>query len=44
MPPGTAFSGPAIVVEDETSTLVGLAWNGKIDSAGIIVLTRSETV
>ena len=43
LPPGATFSGPAIVAEDETSTLVGPQWRGHIDQAGMIVLTREAT-
>jgi N-methylhydantoinase A len=43
LPPGSTFSGPAIVAEDETSTLVGPQWRGQIDQAGMIVLTREPT-
>ncbi len=38
--PGAAFKGPAIVAEDETSTLVGPGWHGAIDGHGYILLTR----
>ena len=40
MPPGTTVRGPAIIAEDETSTLVGANWIGSIDPNGLIVLTR----
>ena len=40
MPPGTRISGPAIIAEDETSTLVGASWLAEIDAAGLIVMTR----
>ncbi len=43
LPPGSTFAGPAIVAEDETSTLVGPQWRGQIDQAGMIVLTRELT-
>jgi N-methylhydantoinase A len=43
MAPGTAFTGPAIVVEDETSTLVAPGWHGHIDASGMIVLTREPS-
>jgi N-methylhydantoinase A/oxoprolinase/acetone carboxylase beta subunit len=32
--------GPAIIAEDETSTLVGAAWSAVIDEHGLIVMTR----
>ncbi len=38
--PGSRLRGPAIIAEDETSTLVGAAWTAEIDNRGIIVLTR----
>jgi N-methylhydantoinase A len=44
LPPGSTFAGPAIVAEDETSTLVGPQWRGQIDQAGMIVLTREPTL
>jgi N-methylhydantoinase A len=37
---GAAFAGPAIIGEDETSTLVGTGWNGRITAQGWILLTR----
>ena len=40
MPPGTTVNGPAIIAEDETSTLVGANWTAFIDPNGLIVLTR----
>ena len=43
LPPDTQFGGPAIIVEDETSTLVGPRWHGHIDPAGMIVLTRQRS-
>ena len=38
--PGARFAGPAIVAEDETSTLFGAGWSGTIDALGYIELTR----
>ncbi len=43
MPPGTTVHGPAIIAEDETSTLVGAAWSAIIDQQGLIVLERAAT-
>ena len=40
LPAGSTLHGPAIIAEDETSTLVGAAWAATIDVHGIIVLTR----
>jgi N-methylhydantoinase A len=38
--PGAALAGPAIIAEDETSTLVGPGWNAAVDAHGYILLTR----
>ncbi len=38
--PGAVLRGPAIVAEDETSTLVGPDWTARIDARGYIDLTR----
>jgi N-methylhydantoinase A len=38
--PWTSIAGPAIVTEDETSTLVGPGWTGVINSLGYIEMTR----
>jgi N-methylhydantoinase A len=40
--PGATLHGPAIIAEDETSTLVGPGWNARIDSHGYIELTREH--
>ncbi len=40
LPPGAAISGPAIIAEDETSTLLGAGWRANIDAAGYIALAR----
>ena len=42
LPPGTTVRGPAIIAEDETSTLVGASWSATIDRQGLIVLTRQQ--
>jgi N-methylhydantoinase A len=42
MAAGTTLHGPAIIAEDETSTLVGAAWSATINEQGIIVLTREQ--
>jgi len=39
--PGSMLAGPAIIAEDETSTLVGPGWSARIDGLGYIRLTRS---
>jgi N-methylhydantoinase A len=41
--PGARVAGPAIVAEDETSTLVGLGWNATVNGLGYIELTRGAT-
>ncbi len=38
--PGARFIGPAIVAEDETSTLIPPGWSGEIDRRGYIALQR----
>jgi N-methylhydantoinase A len=40
--PGAALHGPAIIAEDETSTLVGPSWSARIDAHGYIALQRDE--
>jgi N-methylhydantoinase A len=42
MAPGTVVLGPAIIAEDETSTLVGAAWTAAVDAAGNLVLKRQS--
>jgi N-methylhydantoinase A len=41
--PGDRFAGPAIVAEDETSTLLGRLWRGEVDARGYLHLHRKET-
>jgi N-methylhydantoinase A len=41
--PGSRIAGPAIVVEDETSTLVGPGWSAGIDARGYIELVREAS-
>ena len=38
--PGATLAGPAIIAEDETSTLVGPGWTALINGFGYIELTR----
>jgi N-methylhydantoinase A len=38
--PGARIAGPAIVAEDETSTLVGPGWSATVNGLGYIELTR----
>ena len=40
MTPGAAIKGPAIIAEDETSTIVGAHFKASINSLGYIVLER----
>jgi N-methylhydantoinase A len=40
--PGMYLSGPAIIAEDETSTLVGPGWTAAIDRLGYIELVRER--
>ena len=40
--PGAQFAGPAIVAEDETSTLVPPGWSGNVDARGYIALQRES--
>ena len=40
--PGATLAGPAIIAEDETSTLVGPGWSARIDGLGYIRLTRGD--
>jgi N-methylhydantoinase A len=42
MKPGATFKGPAIIAEDETSTIVGANFKAKINSLGYIILERSK--
>jgi N-methylhydantoinase A len=37
---GMRFAGPAIVMEDETSTLIGPGWTATVNGLGYIELTR----
>ena len=38
--PGATLNGPAVVVEDETSTVIGRNFDARIDAFGYIELTR----
>jgi N-methylhydantoinase A len=40
--PGMHLIGPAIIAEDETSTLVGPGWRAAIDRLGYVELTRER--
>jgi N-methylhydantoinase A len=41
--PGTRVSGPAVIAEDETSTVVSPRFDARIDRFGYIELIRRET-
>jgi N-methylhydantoinase A len=41
--PGATLAGPAIIAEEETSTLIGAGWTARIDGRGYIDMTRGET-
>jgi N-methylhydantoinase A len=41
--PGTELKGPAVIAEDETSTVVSPLFNARIDRFGYIELARRET-
>ena len=40
MRPGSSIKGPAIIAEDETSTIVGARFSATINSLGYIVMER----
>jgi N-methylhydantoinase A len=42
LPPGAAIDGPALITEEQTTTVVPPAWRARIDDHGGIVLTRQE--
>ena len=39
---GQSVPGPAIIAEDETSTLVGPGWRATVDERGYLDLTRED--
>ena len=41
LPPGATIAGPALIVEDETTTMVTRRFRARIDALGSIVLTRT---
>ena len=43
LPAGAAVPGPAIIAEDETSTLVGAAWSASVGGDGTLILSRETT-
>jgi N-methylhydantoinase A len=40
--PGACIKGPAIIAEDETSTVISRLFDARIDRFGYIELTRRE--
>ena len=40
--PGSRIAGPAVIVEDETTTIVLSGYVARIDSLGYIVMTKEE--
>jgi N-methylhydantoinase A len=42
VPPGSRIAGPAVIVEDETATLVTAAFDAVIDPNGSIILQRRD--
>jgi N-methylhydantoinase A len=43
MPIGMTFAGPAIVEQDDTTTLVEPGWRGTVMENGNLLLTRGKT-
>jgi N-methylhydantoinase A len=41
--PGAAIPGPAVIVEDETSTVISRAFTARIDARGYIEMTRRNS-
>ena len=41
--PGARLTGPAIIAEDETSTLIGAGWRAVVDANGYLHLAREAT-
>jgi N-methylhydantoinase A len=44
LPPGASLRGPAVIAEDETSTLVGPGWSATVDGHGYIFLARGDAL
>jgi N-methylhydantoinase A len=42
LPPGSRISGPALIAEDQTTTVVGAAFEARIDGLRNIVLRRRQ--
>ncbi len=43
LPVGCCVNGPALITEDQTTTVVGAGWQAQIDAKLNIVMTRSRT-
>jgi len=43
LPAGMAVEGPALITEEQTTTVVPPAWRACVDDRGAIILTRKET-
>ena len=43
LPPGAQFTGPALVVEPQTTTLVSADFSAHVDGGGNLILTRAPT-
>jgi N-methylhydantoinase A len=41
LPRGVTLRGPAVIAEDETSTLVGAGWTARIDGLSYIVMEKN---
>ena len=39
---GARMHGPALVVEDETTTVVGRNWDARVNAVGYLILERLE--
>ena len=42
LPLGSAFPGPAVIAEDETSTYISASFVAHIDASGCIVMDRKD--
>ena len=40
LPPGASMAGPALIVEDETTTVVASNWDATVNAVGYLVLER----
>jgi N-methylhydantoinase A len=44
LPPGSTVTGPAVIVEDSTSTVIGPDYDAAISAHGSIIMTRREAI